>query len=177
MRWNIFLVICTLFLISCHSKKSMIKETQQTSMDREIVFAAGPQAIIYKTTGDYSDFVPVLMNAQKTKIVSYPAPSDVYYLGKLAKPTLLKNGYLLDNRGINEHVAFLNYTYEEYSKLPEAPSMEQMMKNIRSLHPLTEFVNCGLRTQYKNEVEELNNLIDNNFKNCRRLKMPVMNVR
>ena len=169
MKWSLLLALCVSFF-SCYSKKNVSEETQHVT-DREIVFAAGPQAIVYKTQADYSDFVPVLMNADKTKIVSYPAPSDIYYQGQLAKPTRLKDGYLLDNRGINEHVAFLNYTYEEYSKLPEAPSMEQMTRNIKVLHPLTDLVNCGLRSQYTDEVEELNRLIDCGFKKCRRVQL------
>lgn len=70
--------------------------------------------------------------------VSYPVPSDVYYQAKLAFPTRLMNEYLLDNRGINENVTFLSYTYEEYSKLAKAPAAEDLLCKIIHNNPLME---------------------------------------
>lgn len=170
------LFVLTLSLLSCHSGKTAEKHITDSIMERKILFVPGPQTVVYKTIKDFSDLVPVIMNSEKTKIVSYPAPSDVYYEGKLAKPTPLKNGYLLDNRGINENVAFLNYTYEEYSRLLEAPSQEEMLSRIAEKNPLKELINCGLRTQYKDEVKELNALIDANFPGCRRAKIIPLNT-
>jgi hypothetical protein len=109
------------------------------------------------------------MNSEKTKIISYPGPTDVFYKGKLAKPTPLKNGYLLDNRGINENTVFLNYTYEEYSRLTEAPSLQEMILRVAEKNPMVEIIDCGLRYQYKDEVKELNALIDANFPGCKKV--------
>ena len=39
---------------------------------------------IYKTRKDYSRLVPVLMDETRTRIVSYPAPTDLKTNGKLA---------------------------------------------------------------------------------------------
>ena len=171
----IFIMIYGILLSSCHNQKNIVKHTKQP-VEREILFAPGPPAIVYKTTEDYSDFVPVTMNPERTEIRSYPAPSDVYYQGKLSKPTPLKNGYWLDNRGINENVVFLNYTYESYSQLTQPPTMQQMMSNIKALYPLTELIHCGLRAQYKNEIKELNELIDGDFSGCERLKLNLTNT-
>lgn len=170
------IIVLTLSLLSCHSGKTATKIIADSTMEREILFVPGPQAVVYKTIKDYTNLVPVIMNSEKTKIVSYPAPSDVYYQGKLAKPTALKNGYLLDNRGINENVAFLNYTYEEYSRLSEAPSQKEMLSRIAEKNPLKELIDCGLRTQYKDEVSELNTLIDRNFPGCKRAKIKSFSV-
>jgi len=133
-------------------------------------------AIVYKTVSDFSDNVPVIMNAERTVIVSYPAPSDIYYKGKLALPTPLKNGYWLDNRGINRNVVFLNYTYEAYSKLKGSLPMNVMLKNIKEKYPLKELIYCGSRYQYKDEVKELNALIDAGFPGCKRINIIPMSV-
>ena len=91
------------------------------------------QAVVYKTSKDYSAFVPVILSADKKEIVSYPAPTDVYYRGKLAYPVALKNGYCLDIRGINEYAAFTDFTYQEYAALKTAPTKEELMKRIVSI--------------------------------------------
>ena len=114
---------------------------------------AGPPVVIYKTTRDYSRNVPVTLNVDGTKIVSYPAVSDVR---SLPYPTPLADGYLLDNRGIGQHVAFLSYTYEEYAALPKTPTAAELFEKIIDKHPLVEIHFCGNRYQYKNLVEELN---------------------
>jgi hypothetical protein len=131
------------------------------------------QAIVYKTRKNYYDNVPVILTSDKKNIVSYPSIYDVYYNGKLSYPTKLTDGYLLDNRGINENVAFTSYTYEEYSKLKETPSKDELLKRIIDKNPLIVIVYCGNRSNYKNEVEELNDQIKNNFRGEKIIKMEV----
>ncbi|GAB6011099.1 hypothetical protein [Viscerimonas tarda] len=177
MKSKALLIVASILLLSCSGGKLTPEKTEQPEgitvplrKDKTPVansgrsFAAGPQAIVYKTVKDYTNNVPVIMDGSKTTIVSYPAPSDIYYNGKLAKPSPLKNGYLLDNRGINENTVFLKYTYEEYSQLKEAPSMQEMLSKITDKYPLAELIDCGLRSQYKDEINELNRLIDKGFK-------------
>lgn len=163
------LVLLLLFFFSsCKSKESKAEsKTASQATERKIIFSPGPQAIVYKTKENYDNLVPVNMNGDRSQILSYPAPSDISYNGKLSKPTKLKNGYLLDNRGIGPYTAFLDYTYDEYKNLPQAPTNKELMSRIKEKYPFKEFVYCGLRTQYKNEVKELNEVIDSNFKNCR----------
>jgi hypothetical protein len=93
--------------------------------------------IVYKMRNDYSNKVPVTLSADKKKVASYPAPTDVYYNGKLALPTVLANGYYLDNRGIGANTAFTKYTYEEYSKLSAAPSLDDLYHSIIDKDPFT----------------------------------------
>lgn len=144
--------------------KEMIRESSP-SADR-------PSTVVYKTTRDFSDYVPVIMDENQERIVSYPAPTDIYYKGQLAKPTALADGYWLDNRGINEHVAFLSYTYEEYSRLGEVPDIQLLESRIMERYPLLEMYDCGKRVRGGNEVEELNLLIKNGFPGCRKLSLP-----
>jgi len=130
-------------------------------------FHEGPQTIIYKTRKDYAQFIPVTLSEDKSEIVSYPHPKDVFRNGELAYPTELKNGYLLDNRGIDVNVAFLNVTYEDYSKMEKAPLLEELFSMILDNDPLLDFYYYGNRYTFKNEIADLNKLIvDDGLKAC-----------
>ena len=131
---------------------------------------AVPHTIIYKTKKNYHLYVPITLSKDKKSILSYPAPKDIYYQGKLAYPTALKNAYLLDNRGINKNVAFLSYTYEQYSQLKEVPPMDTLWAKILDKDPLLEMYDCGSKYQYKDELSELNKIIDAQFKNCKKIR-------
>ncbi|MDR2009304.1 MAG: hypothetical protein LBQ22_02335 [Bacteroidales bacterium] len=120
----------------------------------------GPPLIIYKTKADYNNLVPVLLSDDKSEIISFPHPSDLKDGNALLTPTVLKDGYLLDNRGINENVAFLRYTYEEYSQMKTMPSINELYNNIVEKDPLTELCRCGLRTSYENPEKQINQLIE-----------------
>ena len=119
----------------------------------------GPHAILYKTKADYSKYVPVTLSEDKSAIVSYPAPQDVFYQGKLATPTDICHGYLLDNRGIGPNSAFLKITYEEYSKLKETPSADELYKQIIDKSPFTEMYDLGLRSEYKDEKKDIGKIL------------------
>lgn len=112
------------------------------------------------------------LSEDKSKVIGYPDIRDVYYKGELAYPTRLHQGYLLDNRGINQNSAFLNITYKKYSQLSETPSSIELFSMILDNNPFTELYNCGNRYQFTNEVEELNEIIDNNELNavCKKLQ-------
>lgn len=133
--------------------------------------AAGPPTILYKTRRDYRRQVAVSLSADKAEIVAYPHPADVFHQGVLAYPTELQNGYLLDNRGIDEHVAFLRLTYAEYSQLPQPPSLHELRQMILDEDPVTEMWDCGNRNRFQDEVKELNALLlDNHQPGCRKIK-------
>ena len=138
----------------CTAKKS------GTSQNGSKVMIPGPKVIIYQTTKDYSQLVPVTLSADGKSIESYPDIKDVFYQGVLAYPTQLNKGYLLDNRGINTNVAFLDITYEAYSKLPKTPAPDQLMKMIMDSKPLVIMYSCGPRSKYKDIEKELNAKID-----------------
>ncbi len=123
-------------------------------------FAALPHVIIYKTKKDYSHRVPVILSEDKMQILSYPHPTDLVLGEKLALPMPLHKGYLLDNRGIGKHVAFLKYTYEAYSKLKDAPTITELNNNIMDSDPLTELWDCGKKSDFGDLERELNDYID-----------------
>lgn len=170
MRWILFLTILLLFQDCSLSKKKETAMKKQPSKI-ELDYSTGPPTVIYKTKKDYSSNVAVSLSDDKSKIISFPDPSDVFYNGKLAYPTQLNNGYLLDNMGINTNVAFLSITLEQYQGYKEIPSIEQLYQLIIDKDPLLEFYNCGNRHSLQNEVKDLNNLINNShLPKCKCLK-------
>ena len=154
---KIFIFPALIVLISLAT--SCNNNIEKQDKDSQAVTGAaisGPDAIIYQTKAYYNDRVPVILNKEKTKIISYPAPQDLKYKGKVATPTELANGFLLDNSGITEDVAFLKFTYEEYMALEKTPSSEELMGFIIDYDPLVTMYNCGKRQLYQDEVKELN---------------------
>jgi hypothetical protein len=132
---------------------------------------SSPPCIIYRTHSDYSIYVPVILSEDKSRIVSYPDIKDIYYNGKLSVPALLAGGFLLDNRGIGLQVAFLSYTYEEYSRLLSTPPATDLMSMLLDKDPLVEMYQCGKRSQYTNIEQELNVLITSGkLDTCKKLK-------
>jgi hypothetical protein len=144
------------------------KEEEATSMGGS---QAGPSAIIYKTKADYYNKIPVILSEDKSKIVSYPGPRDIITKGKLAYPTKLNDGFLLDNRGINENVAFLDITYEVFSKSMKAFTSEELFEMILDDDPITEMYNCGSKYKYKEIESELNDFIEQkDFRSFKKIK-------
>ncbi|MDD4847365.1 MAG: hypothetical protein PHR53_01175 [Bacteroidales bacterium] len=143
-------VVMLMFFMGCKSQKPT---TQPKTTASNGSVSAIPPVIIYKMVKDFSNYVPVIMNKDKTEIVSYPSVKDIKVT---AKPTALINDYWLDNRGISKNVAFLKYTYEEYSKMTTTPTVDVLMKNIMNKNPLLEIYNCGKKSDYKDLVKDLN---------------------
>ncbi|NTW24794.1 MAG: hypothetical protein HGA37_08850 [Lentimicrobium sp.] len=157
--------LCLIFLLSgCKSGSDLVESSKVSKV-------TGPQVVIYKTKDNYFQHVPVNLSADKKSLISYPAPSDVLINGDLAYPEKLENGYLLDKRGINEGCAFLKWTYYEYSRLDHTPSHEELMKMILDNDPLTEMYYCGKKSDYKDLLPELNQIImDNQLRKFKRIK-------
>lgn len=168
---NIGMVALLILFTGCRSTKKesvMVPDGQKVELTPSAVIppmaggnpaSTSPVVYIYKMKADYSHQVPVIMDGARTRIVSYPHPKDLFRGDELRLPTPLEQDYWLDNRGITPNVAFLTYTYEEYSKLPAAPSMEDLMANIAEKYPLLEIRACGRRADYKDIVSELNEKI------------------
>jgi len=152
----IFMVLipCSLLISSC--AKSATKAKSKTRPQNTQTMVSGPPLIIYKTKADYSKQVPITLSDDKLKILSYPDLRDIYYKGTFAYPTVLIDGYLLDNRGIDKNVAFLTYTYEEYSKLAKTPKAAELMLKILDPDPLLEMYRGGDKSQYEDPVISMN---------------------
>lgn len=158
MKYYILFVL-VIFAVSCSVQKN------------RIIKAVGPPAIVYKTKKDYFNLVPVILSADKQNIVSYPDPKDLLIDNKLCLPDRLENGYLLDNRGINLNAGFLNISYQDYSKLSTPPSLTELNKLLLDSDPLIELYDLGLRYNFRNIEEEINQIIiRNQLPNFKRLK-------
>jgi hypothetical protein len=157
------------FLLGC--SKSVAPSGASASGKQAENTLPSPPCIIYKTNGDFTMNVPVILSEDGASIVSYPDIKDVFYKGTLAYPTPLKEHFLLDNRGIGLQVAFLNITYETYSKLDKTPSPSELMAMILDKNPLMEMYQCGSRSQYSDPEKELNEIISSGkLGSCKRLK-------
>ena len=169
---NVFLIVIFV-MFGCkiqqqnNSSNIVSKPPKQTLMVSDI-----NSVIIYNTKKYYSQNVPILLSEDKMQIVSYPHPSDLLFGKKLTLPVRLHKRYLLDNRGIGLNVAFLRYTYEEYSKLKDIPTLQQLVQNIIDKEPLTELWDCGKKNNYSDLQNQLNKLIDNNqlLEKCKRIR-------
>ena len=158
-------IIVVSVLISCASIYLGGCKMQNTVQNPSVSMAL-PPTIVYKTVKDYNKNVAVYLSEDKKTITGYPAPTDV---SSNSYPTLLKKGYLLDNRGIGKNIAFISLTYEEYASLKQAPSISELENMIIDRDPIKEMYFCGNRGTYS-DVSELNKLIDNKFKGCQRIK-------
>lgn len=128
-----------------------------------------PDYVIYKTNGNYVEMVPVTLSADRTKIVNYPAPSDIQ---PDQKPLALKKGYLFDRRGINMNSAFTNWSYEQYAAIKGTPDIRELYSGINDLNPVTEIYVCSRNEIKSDPITEINNWISNGLleSKCKRLK-------
>ena len=164
---NFILIVMACFLIFLSGCKTQ-KSTQSTqNMQKESLVMAVQPIIVYKTKKNYDKNVGILLSDDKKMIVGYPHPTDV---SARSYPTPLKNGYLLDNRGIGQNVAFISLTYEEYAALKTHPSSAELLNMVIDNDPLEEMYYCGGRTNFSDIIAELNQLIDKKFEGCHRLK-------
>ncbi|MFO7614437.1 MAG: hypothetical protein R6W71_07345 [Bacteroidales bacterium] len=161
MKTLIFILI--LALCGCHTNHKVSQDTgKNDTVDFTPKFIPGPQALVYKTKADYNHLVPVLLSEDKTEIVSFPHPSDLKIGDSYPLPTVLNNGYLLDNRGIGLHVAFLSLTYEDYARLERAPSITELHEWLIDKDPLLELCDCGTKGAFSDITKQLNRIIDEN---------------
>ena len=155
----IFLLPFVFFFFSC----KMTQKKQET-------IAVPENVIIYKTRNDYYQNVPVTLNREKSRLVSFPAPSDVYYQGELALPIELKDGYLLDRMGIGPNSAFTSYSYQKYADLDNPPPIDEIYDSLIDEDPFLEIYDCGNKKNEENLIGVLNKMIDEEFKDCERIK-------
>jgi hypothetical protein len=149
----LLVLACSVIQGGCNQER----QSQGISLNNQKV--TGPRIIIYKTKADYLHNVPLDLSSDKKTITSYPAITDVYTHGKLAIPTKLEEGFLLDNRGISQNVAFIKLTYEQYAALPATPAPVELQQMIVDTDPLTIMYDCGVRNSFQNVIEDINKLI------------------
>jgi len=156
---NILLIsLIPLLFISCRATKTAPLPAKKQA-----------PVMVYKTRADYSNNVPITLDETGKTLLAYPAPSDLLAGEELRLPLKLKKGYLLDQKGIQLNTAFTSYTYEEYSKLNTAPSAEDLLNSVIDTKPFTELYLCGKRSEFSDLVKELNELISDDLKACKKL--------
>ncbi|MDR1459424.1 MAG: hypothetical protein LBI60_04345 [Bacteroidales bacterium] len=161
---KILAVIFILFSLNtvCFTACKTQKNTQSSSVDMAL-----PPVIVYKTKKNYDKNVAIYLSEDKKQITGYPHPTDV---SAKSYPSPLKNGYLLDNRGIGKDIAFISMTYEEYAALKNVPSITELQNMIIDKDPIKAMYNCSNRAKYTNTIDDLNKLIDSKFEGCKRIK-------
>lgn len=134
MRTQTILIAAAVLMVSCSARREGVLPAPEAVPVPTTEIRNGsnsmllPPVIIYKMSGDYAENVPVTLNADGTKIVSYPAPSDVSV--QYSTPLPLVDGFWLDRRGVSDNTVFTLYTYKEYASLPSAPTPEELMAEI-----------------------------------------------
>lgn len=123
-----------------------------------------PPCIVYKTKKNYDANVAVGLSPDRTRIVSYPHPKDVYTRGTLCTPLKLARNFRLDRRGIGPDVAFLSITYEEYARLEKAPSMDELEAMVIDRNPVRKMYRVRI-SRPEQQLDELNRLIRKDRKN------------
>lgn len=166
MKKSILTIVAIATLLAttaCQSNKENTNSTKTedivTEQTIQPIAMAMPRIVIYKTTADYSNLVPVAMDESKSQIVSFPDPADVK---ENKRPTQLDNGYLLDNFGIGKNVVYTDYTFEQYAALESVPDMETLMQHIADRNPLVEYYVSGKeypRTSEARTIEAINKVI------------------
>ncbi len=142
------IVLLSMSFIAC-KQQSALNNTQSS-----VVKDLRP-TVIYKTKNNYYFNVPITLSANKDKIVSYPAPTDIKTGDELLLPTKLAKKYLLDNRGVGINSVFTKYTYSEYSSFTNLPSLNDFKQSVIDDNP---FIEMWISKETLS-VEEINKLI------------------
>lgn len=161
-------------LMSCHVSRqkqseilvAQLEKSQNESDGNEVMVQ---DAVIYKTVRDYSRYIPVTMNKEKTEIVSYPGITDVYFQGRLSVPDSLISGYWLDKRGINENSVFTDITYDEYVSLSYQPDKSYFEKRIMDKNPFVEIYLVKKPPEDFVDIDYFNMIIKQRFINATRI--------
>jgi hypothetical protein len=116
--------------------------------------------IIYRSWEDMSSLVPIRLSNDGNKVLAFPSPEDLKKGDSFRKPIALRDGFWLDQQGVGSNTAFLNLTYEEYSRLPSAPESGQLLEMVRHKAPFTAIYYCGRVSDFQQLIIELNSKIE-----------------
>lgn len=172
---SIMLSVYVLLSLQACSFRKGHRPTQVTHHEIKHFIPDSPM-IIYQTRADYSQYVPVRMNAERTKIISFPLPHELHFQGIPLLPTPLNKGFRLDNIGIGPDVAFLKFTIRQYILLLTPPPVEVMMQHILDSQPLVAMFQCGYRYEYTDLIRDVNVLIERGLTNCLQVPIPYLNA-
>lgn len=164
---TIFIFIGITFIFGCDISTIQEEKNVQNIDEKNITLNAIAPIIIYKTNGDYANLVPVQLSSDKTEITGFPDVQDIYIGDEFAYPTILEQGYLLDNRGVDDGTAFTDITYEMYAKFLEIPSSEYLLQHVAYTNPFIEMYDCNNTLSMDDTKEDINNFINTGqLKSC-----------
>lgn len=167
---NLLIITISIMALSCRTNETPTtpsaysSATTMTASTSSATNRILPRAIVYKTNGNFDDFVPVTLNDDGQTIASYPAPSDIT---PSQKPVKLSCGYLLDRRGININTAFTHYKYAEYASMMQAPSIDELKAAIMPDAKVTQIIILPMTlNEAINDTAKCDSLINIGLKGC-----------
>ena len=164
MTKKLFFIVLFFVVVACNQTKHSASNSFKPD------YTSGASTIIYKTKKDYSHNVPVLLNADKNKVVKMFNAQDFIKNGEIVYPIELEGGYYLDRIGITPQVAYTDFTISAYTKTMMPITAQMLLQHVIDKDPIVEMYDCG-KIDPKNSTEILNKIIKNgDLKNCRRLK-------
>lgn len=143
-----------------------------SDIDYSKVDYEGYPTVIYKMKADYSLLVPVMLNAEKNKIMAYPAPKDLFNKeGELRFPIPLDKGFYLDEIGVSVNTAYLSLTIDKYSHMVQVPHIDSLFKLVVENDPFERIYNLGNRMQYIDKQELIKEIVTSGkYKNYKKVK-------
>lgn len=139
MKKLITIILITYCLVSCSKAQQPIATVVEAPAAPLIggnPVDALPRTVVFKMNGDWSDYVPVNVNASGTALISYPDPRDI---SGASIPLPLDDGWWLDRRGgMGPNTRFTRYTWDEYRQLPRVPNRQVLIKAIIPSARVTE---------------------------------------
>ena len=164
------------FCTECKSSGN-VTATNDNSITRytaKKMSSALPKAKIYKVNPYYVDKVAVSMSPDKSRLISFPAPSDVT---DATSPVGLIDGYYLDCQGIGINTMFLQWTRHEYNRMSQTPSKAQIMEAILPASYIEEIIELPLTTSLAlSDTATVNNMIREGLPGCKVIKGAAINV-
>ena len=117
---------------------------------------------------DYSELVAVTLDATGKRIVSFPDPADLR--GTDPRPLPLRDGWLLDRRGVGPRTAFLDINVSDYAALEKAPSADSLLRHVKVRSPFTEMYALPLTAdEARRDTAACNRIIAGGLKDCKEL--------
>ena len=132
-------------------------------VNREPLSSAPVSAVLkasaVKIAPEYADKVGVTLDASGN-LVYFPDPSDVR--PQFSQPVEIGDGWWLNRQGIGPRSVFTDWTFEEYSKLKQVPSAEEIKSHIIPGSGVSEFQTlpfpAGSGTQHLTEIKKILNV-------------------
>lgn len=131
---KILFLLPMIMICGCSKKTTTVAES--TSQQPEVVRMVDPigsrpvsmvlKASAFQMTGDYSNNVAITLNNDGS-LAYFPDPSDIT---SASRPIDLGNGWWLNRQGIGPNSVFTRYTFDEYEKLPNVPTLEELKASV-----------------------------------------------